>query len=347
MGLQVRRTRTTLVALCCLTSTLLAALAPSQLVAAGASRDSVHAVAHAASAPLAHTVYAHASYSRVQSTFRSHSASGSIYKSFTHSAAASTRGLIQSCQDVRSRNPQASDGNYVISPNGDSFVVYCYNMAGQPREYLPLVQTGPGSNYSRYASGGAVYGNDVVTLFTKVRIDPQTLVADTGDLTFATSSGSISGANGVSQMPYATAADCRGGGSQTGTANIDLTGTPFIVRDSFKSTGYLPGGSAQPSANGRIVNLTGGGDCGDEEPVSGPGLVYCGCGGPSLHLQFVGLAGSAAPEEMGPGSQSTNYKPCQQTHYPINCVNGDFWHTFTDLSVRGRGIPLLDCCDLR
>jgi len=44
---------------------------------------------------------------------------------------------------------------------------------------------------------------------------------------------------------------------------------------------------------------------------------------------------------MGPGSGSTNYKPCQQTRYPVNCVNGDFWHTFTDLSVPGRGIPLL------
>jgi len=253
MGLQVRRTRATLVALCCLASTLLATLAPGQLAEAGASRGVTRPSAHAASAPLTHAAYAHASYSRGQSTFRSHSAPGSIYKSFARSAASSTTGLMQSCQDVRSRNPQASDGNYVISPNGDSFIVYCYNMSGQPKEYLTLVQTGSGSNYSRYATGGAVSGNDVVTLFTKVRIDPQTLVVDTGDLTFATSSGSISGANGVSQMPYATAADCRGGGSQTGTANIDLTGTPFIVRDSFKSTGYLPGGSAQPSSPSSVV----------------------------------------------------------------------------------------------
>jgi len=210
---------------------------------------------------------------RAQSNLRGTSAPGSIYKSFAHSAASSTTELIQSCQDVRSRNPQAPDGNYVISPNGDSFTVYCYNMAGQPKEYLTLVQTGSGSNYSRYATGGAVSGNDVVTLFTKVRIDPQTLVVDTGDRTFATSSGSITGANSFNSIPYATAADCRAPGSQTGTANIDLRGTPFIVHDSFASTGYQAAGSAQVGANGQVVNLAGGGYCGDEESTSGPGLV--------------------------------------------------------------------------
>jgi RHS repeat-associated protein len=31
---------------------------------------------------------------------------------------------------------------------------------------------------------------------------------------------------------------------------------------------------------------------------------------------------------------------CHVTVYPVNCATGDFWHSFTDFSVPGRGLPL-------
>src|SRR5208282_232935 len=39
------------------------------------------------------------------------------------------------------------------------------------------------------------------------------------------------------------------------------------------------------------------------------------------------------------GNPSMNKVQCQSKS-PVNCASGDFWHTFTDLSVPGRGMPL-------
>jgi RHS repeat-associated protein len=44
------------------------------------------------------------------------------------------------------------------------------------------------------------------------------------------------------------------------------------------------------------------------------------------------LQGGGSPSM--PGGQA----PCQGA--PVNCLNGEFWHTFTDTSVPGRGLPL-------
>jgi len=210
--------------------------------------------------------------------------------------------MPRSCGDVRAGNPGAPDGDYVIAPNGDPFTVYCSDMAGQPKEYLTLVQTGARQNYALYAVGGAVYGSSVVTRFSKVRIDPATLIVDTGDLTFAQSTGSLSGANGLNSMTYATAADCAGGGSQTGSGNIDLRGTPFIVHDSFVHGGYQSAGSASFSANDQVVDLTGGGYCGFEQPASTTGERN---GGPFLHLQYNAALGPTGAPTSGPTDTST------------------------------------------
>lgn len=48
----------------------------------------------------------------------------------------------ESCQDVFDADPLATDGDNTISPNGNTFVVYCNDMAGTPSEFLTLVNTG-------------------------------------------------------------------------------------------------------------------------------------------------------------------------------------------------------------
>lgn len=60
------------------------------------------------------------------------------------------QGLAPDCAAIRAANPAATDGDYIISPGGNTFRVYCHDMAGAPREYLTLVNTGGGSNYSAY-----------------------------------------------------------------------------------------------------------------------------------------------------------------------------------------------------
>lgn len=46
----------------------------------------------------------------------------------------------------------------------------------------------------------------------------------------------------------------------------------------------------------------------------------------------------AASETFGPANPSQKRPPdCQSGGYPINCRTGNFWHTFSDLAIPGRG----------
>ncbi len=202
--------------------------------------------------------------------------------------------LPGSCQDILDDNPNATDGEYTIFPSNQVFKVYCDNMGGTPQEYLTLINTGGDFNFGQYTAGGFSYGTNVRTSYTKVRLDPATLIVDINDDAFATSTGSVSHNSGstVSMMPYGTAADCRVAPSSSGIANIDLTGTSFAVNDSFTIAGWSPAGSvngdyhsavhanpipAIPVTNEQVVGLTGGGECGGTSVTGG-----------SLNLQFIG-----------------------------------------------------------
>ena len=53
------------------------------------------------------------------------------------------------------------------------------------------------------------------------------------------------------------------------------------------------------------------------------------------------IVGTIAPEEtLGDGSKAQNSTQCSKTKYPINCATGNFWHTFKDLAIAGRGRPI-------
>jgi len=105
---------------------------------------------------------------------------GALLASVSLSAAAQ---FAPDCTAIHDANPAAGDGQYLISPGGKTFSVYCHDMAGTPREYLTLVNTGGNFNYSLH---GFVGGPDapVTTHYTRVRIDPATLLVNIGDQTF-------------------------------------------------------------------------------------------------------------------------------------------------------------------
>ncbi len=196
----------------------------------------------------------------------------------------------KNCLEIAFSNPWAQDGEYTIEPKtGTVFTVYCHGFTAMaPSEYLTLVNTGGDFNFGQYTAGGASPGTNVRTSFTKVRIDPATLLVDIGDLTFATSTGELIHANGgpVTTAPYAVALDCSGGSGLTGLANIDLTGTPFAVKGTFFAHGYYPAGSVSvdggaeiPLASsyptngvtdmvvkGKVLTVRGGGYCGSAGP---------------------------------------------------------------------------------
>ncbi|WP_245614223.1 GON domain-containing protein [Actinokineospora inagensis] len=181
-------------------------------------------------------------------------------------SASTSAGLLDSCAALHSFLPGVPDGEYTLATNHSLLGVYCYDMAGKPREYLDLTNVGAGANFSQYTAGGASPGTNVRTSFTKLRVDPQTLTVDINDLTFAKSTGTLNhGGQSVTSMPYAVAMGC---GSQ-GVGNIDLRGTAFSVANAFQSGGFQANGTATPTSNGQAVDLSGGGFCGWIAPAPG------------------------------------------------------------------------------
>lgn len=198
-----------------------------------------------------------------------------------------TFGRPFSCEQLKAKNPQAPDGPFTLFVDGDpskKWSAFCV-MSGVPATYLPLVNTGS-ANFSQYTAGGARPGTDVVTKYQRVRIDPVSLQVDPNDLAFASSAGMVSDGRGGAigtAVGYGAACDCIGPSSPTGIANVDLNGTPFAVApDAFQLTGYLPGGRAAYSADSKVVNLTGGGFCGCNNPKVNSSSVA------RLQLLFVG-----------------------------------------------------------
>lgn len=197
------------------------------------------------------------------------------------------------CADVRRADPSASDALYTLYVQGDAarpWRAWCHAMASSPVEYLQLAMRGNGQNVSQYTEGGGRPGVDVRTSYARVRLDPVTLRVVLGDQTFALSTGRVARREGaITSMPYAVAGDCVVGGSRAGVANVDLRGTPFAVAaDAFVLGGFMPGGGATVSANGRVVDLRGGGYCGWMAPRDAPYDPVNTAGGALLPLVYVG-----------------------------------------------------------
>jgi RHS repeat-associated protein len=58
-----------------------------------------------------------------------------------------------------------------------------------------------------------------------------------------------------------------------------------------------------------------------------------------LDQSGVTAGGPTSPEQGGPSNPSENPTTCSNGD-PVNCATGVFWHTFTDFSIPGRGVPL-------
>ncbi|RDV36360.1 hypothetical protein DV096_19260 [Bradymonadaceae bacterium TMQ3] len=164
----------------------------------------------------------------------------------------------QNCSAILEQSPGSGDGTYDLFYEGDPlkpWVGYCAGMeTGTPVEYLPFVRTGRSRNFASYTSRLLFIGESVRTVFSAVRIDPETLVIDINDFTFAATSAvgtpeymSVP----VNQMPFGTAATC--GILDATSGNIDLRGTPFRVQSNFCSSSLL---QANFSRDRQVVNLT-------------------------------------------------------------------------------------------
>lgn len=199
----------------------------------------------------------------------------------------------RSCAEVKAHLGTATDGVYSIDPDGlgvlyKPFEVFCAAMASAtPKEYLELRRTTvpPApltSNYGTYVTsvdhGDLMCDCGVLKMvFSKVRIDPLTLVVDTEDRTFAVFTDSAQATcwqskpgchtdTFVIEPSYAIARACVAAGDDSGRANVDLRDMPFHLSGTdssmFMPTGFAATGTPDIDPERKQVNLTGGGNCG-------------------------------------------------------------------------------------
>jgi len=196
----------------------------------------------------------------------------------------------KTCADVAAQTTLANDTSVTLYANGDAtkpWTALCHG----GREYLTL-PAGASANYGQYTAGQKSPGTSVRTGYARVRLDPLTFKVDICDQTFASSTGSLTHDPGnvpginVTSMPLGTAIDCSGDDSHTGVGNIDLTGVPFVVTASWNKGGNSPGGTATMMNGGRVVAITGGGNCGWDAPAGSPGNPFNTFGGSTI----LGLA---------------------------------------------------------
>jgi hypothetical protein len=203
----------------------------------------------------------------------------------TNAGAAAPAGPFSSCSALRASHPQSSDGVFTVALSAampTPMRVRCVQTAGASwRLYLVLPNSGGGSNFARYTSGGASPGTSVVTRYSAIRIDPFPVTqhppiyrVNIADQTFSSSSGQLCHSSAtpcpsgqvVTSMPYGVAMDCAGSGSATGAANIDLRGTPFVLVNSYIHGGFDPAGDL--SRTPQVIDVTGGGTCGWYAPAA-------------------------------------------------------------------------------
>jgi hypothetical protein len=154
-----------------------------------------------------------------------------------------------------------------------------------PQEYLTLPATETGGNFSliSYPEGA------IITQYEKVRLNPSSLIIDPSDMTFAALAENLAGYNAIfgeqladypvttSDFGVATGCNRNQENVPLGRANIDLTGTPFVLSPEIAFTSF--GGEVQETINevsedGKIVNLAVNGRCGIIKPSGPIQLVY-------------------------------------------------------------------------
>ena len=187
----------------------------------------------------------------------------------------------RTCADVAAHTTLVDDSTVTLYAGADPtkpWQAFCHGGL----EYLTAASAT--SNFGQYTAGNKSPGMNVRTTFARLRVDPMTLAIDICDRAFATSTGTLSHDPAfnepdiiVSAMPLGAAMDCGGSGSQSGTAAINLTNTPFVVSSNWSLGGGGAAGNANKAGGGRTVTITGGGNCGWNAPSGAPGNPFNTC----------------------------------------------------------------------
>jgi len=193
-----------------------------------------------------------------------------------------THAWPSTCREAQEFSGRVADGPqtlYFGRSQAKPWTAWCRGLnAATPTEYLTL-PAGSAKNYSTYMAYIFRKGT-LTTYYSKVRIDPVTLLVDRGDTAFATSVGMIYDCCSyppvalVGSLPWADAQGCVGTLSDDpatfGTANVDVSGTPFTVTSTFCLWGAYPKGYTVPASGfTQSFMMYGKGGCGGLAPCTG------------------------------------------------------------------------------
>lgn len=172
--------------------------------------------------------------------------------------------LAASCTDL----PTAANSDVTLYVGRDPAKPWSAHCGAAGETYLPL-PAGAANNFSSYPDTGCAAistgaSSPVKTTWTRVRIDPATLVVTTNDYAGATSTGStheVSGNGTVDltyvKMPFAAGRICDDQSPEKTVAKVDLTGTSFhIAANQFITEGFEASGSAITNAQATTITVT-------------------------------------------------------------------------------------------
>ncbi len=408
MGLRIRLTRSTLVAVYCFVSTLLSAFTPGQIGGGTLGRDTAGAAAHAASIPLDRVAVKRAAAARARVTVRASTAAGSasgfVYESFksstpdnagwvlggTNYTAHLTAGDADPTTSGHAGSSDGQGGGWLRLTSADA-KGYC----GGANDYCPVVGYAyynvpvtlahglvVSFDYACWGGGpysGTGYGSDGTSFFLFDGSAAFSPGGDGGGLGYNAGAvypgmpGAYAGV-GLDEFGSFTGLGFENQGvgirgsapnytllsNSTHTAGGQLCAESSASRPATYGTGYqhyviavtpdlrvtvaasTPGGAtvlidryslqgaagmaALPSTLkfGFAASQGGISDVHEIRNVSVSGIgastaeIMCGCN---------------QSENLGTGVRS-------YTHNPVTLPTGDFYHSFTDFSIPGRGVPL-------
>lgn len=193
-----------------------------------------------------------------------------------------TASLPTNCADQQQIYSQSTDKDYTVFIDQDitkSYKLFCRNMSAgsTPLDYLNLGTQNNTMSVTDFTDSqqsldtGAKLDGKQTTTFTKVKIDPATLIVNPNDVTYTANTGYLV-VNGVRNdqagpppsLTLGSAGQCRPEDvALTATATIDLSYTPFIFNTaatSFISSGWdqRQKGGATASADKRSFTITSG-----------------------------------------------------------------------------------------
>jgi hypothetical protein len=202
-------------------------------------------------------------------------------------------GVASSCSEL---GVDAVDQNVQLYLDGNPMQPYSAHCSADLKTYIAL----EGYNFSSYPLGGcstpaASEQDGVKTTWQMIRFDTGVHAIDTGDYTFATSTGGThetSGDGSVNndyfKIPFGSGRSCSPAEVQT-VAMVDLTGTHFMLEPSqiWSTDGFEAMTNAEIDSQRTMATITAQGNPTGVSPCAQYVDYYTLAGGTCLHLEYV------------------------------------------------------------